>query len=86
MWVRAVVLAAVLVVLAPLAAQAADLVVWWERRFYPEADRAVAELVAVFGAETGKDVELAQPAQDEVFDKAQTVIGAGHAGRAGREG
>ena len=50
MQVRAVLLAAALV-LAPLGARAADLVVWWEEGFYPEADEAVAELVAALRAE-----------------------------------
>jgi hypothetical protein len=39
---RAVVLASA-IVMAPLGARAADLVVWWERGFYPQADEAVAE-------------------------------------------
>src|SRR5215207_4991874 len=65
---RAVLLAAALM-LVPLGARAADLVVWWEEGFYPEEDRAVQELVAAFEAKTGKDVELVrQPhaAQAEV--------------------
>ena len=37
---RAVVLA-VAIVLAPLGAQSADLVVWWEQGFNPEEDAAV---------------------------------------------
>jgi multiple sugar transport system substrate-binding protein len=57
MWVRAVLLAAALM-LTPCNAGAADLVVWWEEGWYPEEDRAVAELVAAFEAKTGKDVEL----------------------------
>ena len=47
--------------LVPLGAQAADLVVWWEKGFYPQADEAVAEIVAAFEQETGKQVELVQP-------------------------
>ena len=43
MQVRAVVLAAALL-LAPLAARAADLVIWWDKWTYPEADRAIAEV------------------------------------------
>jgi hypothetical protein len=39
---RAVVLAAA-IVLAPLGAKAADLVVWWEQGFYPGENEAVAE-------------------------------------------
>ena len=60
MLVRAVVLAAALV-LAPLGAQAADLVVWWEKGFYPEEDQAVRETVAAFEQKTGKKVEQQAP-------------------------
>src|SRR3954447_10682171 len=62
MQVRAVLLAAALV-LAPLGARAADLLVWWEKGFYPEEDQAVRELVAAFERKTGKKVELAFYAQ-----------------------
>jgi multiple sugar transport system substrate-binding protein len=54
---RAVALA-VAIVLAPLGAKAADLVVWWEKGFYPQEDEAVAEIVDAFEQETGKQVEL----------------------------
>ena len=54
---RAVVLA-VAIVLAPLGAQAADLVVWWEKGFNPEEDAAVREIIAAFEQKTGKQVEL----------------------------
>jgi multiple sugar transport system substrate-binding protein len=72
----AVVLAAALAI-APLGAEAADLVVWWEKGFYPQADEAVAEIVAAFARETGQQVELVQPAQEEIFDKAQAALEAG---------
>ena len=58
-------------------ATAADLVVWWEKGFYDQANEAVAEIIAAFEQETGKEVELVQPAQDEVFDKAQAALEAG---------
>ena len=61
---RAVVLAVALV-LAPLGARAADLVVWWEKGFYPEEDAAVREIIAAFEQKTGKQVELVLPPQDE---------------------
>ncbi len=61
---RAVVLAAA-IVLAPLGAQAADLVVWWEEGLYPQEDEAVAEMVAAFEQKTGKQVELVQHPQAE---------------------
>src|SRR5689334_18170033 len=62
MRVRSVLLAAALA-LAPLGARAADLVIWWEKGFYPEEDPAVRELVAAFERKTGKGVQLAFYAQ-----------------------
>jgi ABC-type glycerol-3-phosphate transport system substrate-binding protein len=53
---RAVVLAAA-IVMAPLGAWGADLVVWWEKGQYDEEDQAVREIVAAFEQETGKEVE-----------------------------
>jgi ABC-type glycerol-3-phosphate transport system substrate-binding protein len=52
MRVRAILLAAALM-LAPPAARAADLVVWWEGGFNPEEDQAVRETVAAFEHKTG---------------------------------
>ena len=75
MRVRAILLAAALV-LAPLGARAADLVVWWEKAYSPEEDQAVEELAAAFEHETGKDVELTFHPQAEsqwVQDKAQAA-------------
>jgi multiple sugar transport system substrate-binding protein len=57
MRVRAILLAAILV-LVPLNARAADLVVWWEEGYYPDEDGAVREIVAAFEYETGKKVDL----------------------------
>ena len=54
---RTAVLAAMLA-MAPLGAQAADLVVWWEEGYYAEEDEAVREIIAAFEQETGKQVEL----------------------------
>jgi ABC-type glycerol-3-phosphate transport system substrate-binding protein len=53
---RAVVLAAA-IVMAPLGAQAADFVVWWDEGYYPEEDEAVRESIAAFEQDTGQ-VEL----------------------------
>jgi ABC-type glycerol-3-phosphate transport system substrate-binding protein len=53
MWSRILIFAAALV-LAPLGAKAADLVVWWEQGFYPEEEAAVREIMAAFEQETGK--------------------------------
>jgi multiple sugar transport system substrate-binding protein len=67
---------AVVLMMAPIGAKAADLVIWWEQGFYPQADEAVAEIVAAFEQETGKQIDLLQPAQDEVFDEAQAALAA----------
>src|SRR5262245_15640705 len=57
MRLRAVVFTVTLA-MAPLGAKSADLVVWWEKGFYPQEDEAPAEIVAAFEQETGKQVEL----------------------------
>ena len=56
------VILAVTLVTAPLGAESADLVVWWEKGFYVQEDEAVREIVAAFEQKTGKQVELVQPA------------------------
>ena len=50
--------------LAPHGARAADLVVWWEKGFYPQEDAAVREIIAAFEQETGKQVELVRNGRD----------------------
>ena len=47
-----------MLVMAPLGAKAADLVVWWEKGFYAQEDEAVREIIAAFEQESGKQVEL----------------------------
>src|SRR5262245_58161666 len=69
-------LAAVLI-LTPLGAKAADLVVWWEQGFYAQANEAVAEIIAAFEQGSGKQVELVQYAQDAIMKKAETAVQAG---------
>jgi multiple sugar transport system substrate-binding protein len=54
---REVILAAALV-MAPLGAQSADLVVSWHKGFYAGEDEALAEVVAAFEQDTGKQVEV----------------------------
>ena len=73
---RAVVLA-VAIVLAPLGAQAADLVVWWEQGFNPEEDAAVRETVAAFEQKTGKQVELDLPSHNDMLAKIVAAVEAG---------
>jgi ABC-type glycerol-3-phosphate transport system substrate-binding protein len=52
--------------LAPLDAQAADLVVWWEKGFYPQEDEAVREIVAAFEQKTGSQVDLVLLDEEEL--------------------
>ena len=57
MRIRAIIFAAALV-MAPLGARGADLVVWWQEGYHPQEDAALREVVAAFEQETGKQVEL----------------------------
>jgi multiple sugar transport system substrate-binding protein len=53
------VLVALALILAPLGAKAADLVVWWDEGYYSQEDEAVREIIAAFEQGSGKRVELA---------------------------
>jgi ABC-type glycerol-3-phosphate transport system substrate-binding protein len=55
MRIRDLVLTATLI-MAPLGARAADLVVWWDMGLNPEEDAAVREIIAASEQETGKPV------------------------------
>jgi multiple sugar transport system substrate-binding protein len=77
MQVRAVILAAALM-LTSSSVSAADLVVWWEEGFYAEADQAVRELVAAFEQKTGKQVELVSLTQEELKTKTLSAVAADH--------
>jgi ABC-type glycerol-3-phosphate transport system substrate-binding protein len=46
-----IVAVALALVLAPVGAQAADLVVWWDKRYYDQEDEAVREIIAAFEQE-----------------------------------
>jgi multiple sugar transport system substrate-binding protein len=76
MQVRAVLLAAVLV-LAPLGARGADLVVWWDEGYYAEEDEAIREIIAAFEQKTGKQVELVFHPMAEQSKIVQAAIDAG---------
>jgi maltose-binding protein MalE len=71
------VLAAAALVLAPLGAQAADLVLWWEYGYSPEEDAAVRETIAAFEQETGKQVEVTRLPLSELPPKIETALEAG---------
>jgi multiple sugar transport system substrate-binding protein len=64
-------------ILAPLGAQAADLVVWWYKGFYEQEDEAVREIIAAFEQESGKQVDLVQPALDEIYNEVNDALAAG---------
>jgi hypothetical protein len=66
-------LVALALVLAPLGAKAADLVVWWDEGYYPEEREAVEEIVAAFEQETGKQVELASCFRHQSEDGRSTI-------------
>jgi multiple sugar transport system substrate-binding protein len=63
--------------LAPPNARSADLVVWWEKGFYPQEDEAVREIVAAFEQKTDTQVELVLVPYDETYDKTQAALAAG---------
>jgi multiple sugar transport system substrate-binding protein len=54
---RTFILAAALII-APLAASGADLVVSWQKAHHAQEDEALGEIVAAFEQETGKQVEV----------------------------
>jgi multiple sugar transport system substrate-binding protein len=71
------VLVTLALILAPLGARAADLVVWWEQGFYPEEDAAVRETIAAFEQKTGKQVDLVLHPQAELTGNVQAAIETG---------
>jgi ABC-type glycerol-3-phosphate transport system substrate-binding protein len=73
---RAVILATALA-LAPISGRAADLVVWWDKAFYPEEDQALAELTRAFEAKAGFKVEFVRHEERETPEKIEAAIAAG---------
>ena len=73
---RTVVLAVALT-LAPLGAQAADLVVWWEKGWYLQEDNAVKEILAAFEQGSGKQTELVLRSQEELVADLMVALEAG---------
>ena len=68
---------AAMLLLTPLGARAADLVVWWQKGFYAQEDEALSEVIAAFEQQTGKQVELVLSQQAELPDKLEAAIKAG---------
>jgi multiple sugar transport system substrate-binding protein len=52
--------------MAPLGAQGADLVIWWEEGQAAEEDEAVKEIIAAFEQNAGKQVELVLGPQEGI--------------------
>jgi multiple sugar transport system substrate-binding protein len=68
---------AVALATAPLAARAADLVIWWEKGYYAQEDEALAETIAAFEQKTDKQVELVLQQQAELPDKLAAALKTG---------
>jgi multiple sugar transport system substrate-binding protein len=64
-------------ILAPLGAKAADLVVWWDEGYYAEEDQALREVIAAFEQESGNQVELVLHPMEELPDKVAAALEAG---------
>jgi multiple sugar transport system substrate-binding protein len=64
-------------ILAPLGARGADLVVWWNKGTYPKEEEALHDTVAAFEQKTGKQVEIALYPDDELVDKIAKALEAG---------
>ena len=73
---RTAVLASALA-LAPLGAQGADLVVWWEEGQAAEEDEAIREIIAAFEHKAGKQVELVLGPQEELVGDLVAALDAG---------
>ncbi len=68
---------AAMLLLTPLGARAADLVVWWEEGQAAEEDEAVREIVAAFEQQTGKQVELVLGLQEKLVANLVAALEAG---------
>ena len=68
---------AAMLLLTPLGAQAADLVVSWHQAHHPQEDAALAEVVAAFEQQTGKKVEITLLALAEQPPAVEAALAAG---------
>jgi multiple sugar transport system substrate-binding protein len=74
---RQVIVLAAALAMAPLRAQAADLVVWWDEGYYAEEHEAVREIVTAFEQATGKKVELVFHPEPEHPEAIEAALEAG---------
>jgi multiple sugar transport system substrate-binding protein len=77
MRIGAAALAAMVLLTSP-GARAADLVLSWQEGFYPQEDAALAEVIATFEKETGKQVEVTRLPLPEQPPKIKAMLEAGH--------
>jgi multiple sugar transport system substrate-binding protein len=68
---------ATLLILVPIGAKAADLVVWWEEGYYAQEDEAIREIIAAFEQSSGKQVELTFYEDAELLHKLGAALEAG---------
>jgi hypothetical protein len=71
------VLVALALILAPIGVKATDLVVRCDEGVNPEEDAAARETIAAFEQNTGKQVDLEQPTQNDVVEGAGRGFGRG---------
>jgi multiple sugar transport system substrate-binding protein len=63
--------------MAPVGARSADLVVWWQKGAYAQEDGALGEIIAAFEQESGKRVELVLYPDEELPQKLRAALGKG---------
>jgi multiple sugar transport system substrate-binding protein len=68
---------ATLLILAPFGATAADLVVWWDKGYSAQEDKALKEIIAAFEQASGKQVEVTFYPDAELPTKIDAAIEAG---------
>jgi multiple sugar transport system substrate-binding protein len=64
-------------IMTSLGARGADLVVWWEKGWYPQEDAGLREIIAAFEQETDKQVELALYPEAALVDQVEAALEAG---------
>jgi multiple sugar transport system substrate-binding protein len=62
------------IMMAPLGAEAADFVVWWEKGVHAQEDEAVREIIAAFEQDSGKQVELSFDPMEKLPGKIEAAL------------
>jgi multiple sugar transport system substrate-binding protein len=71
---KSVIALAATLLLTPLGAGAADLVIWWQKGFYAQEDEGLRATVAAFEQKTGRQVELVLYPEEELATKIMTAL------------